>query len=293
MGNKYAFHWGAILLAVLSVSAAAETEKSSDPGEVFQIQEVVVTAQKRQQNLQDVPIAISALGAQKISDARIDKVEDISALAPNVITLPQIGGNQLAGFSIRGIVASNSAPESDNPVSIYVEGVYLGRPAGAVFEFTDMDLLEMLVGPQGKLFGRNSTGGAINIITADPAGKLGGRIDGTISNYSGRRFRARFDTPEWAGLSAQFNYFHNEHDGDVRNLGAGTTWDFTNATNGRRSTYTAGQTLGSDDTNAYRVALRFHPSDEFNILYKYDRTENHGVPAATGSRFLLFLIYTQ
>ena len=271
--------WGG---AAQAQTAPSATEDSAE-GAQSTVNDIVVTAQKREQNLQDVPISITAIGAEAIGDARIQNVEQISGFAPNVITLPQIGGNQLAGFTIRGIVASNSAPESDDPVAIYVDGVYVGRPAGAVFDLADIERIEVLRGPQGTLFGRNSTGGAISIVTSNPSGEFGGEVQATLSNYDGRRIRARVDTPDFNGLSAQFVFLYNKRDGDVRNLGAGTTWDFTAATGGRRGLYRAADTLGAVYTKAFRGALRFEPGADLTLDYKFDYTHNQGSPGATGT----------
>ena len=266
---------------VYAQAPAAPRDDSS--GRNDKVADIIVTAQKREQNLQDVPIAVSAIGTEQIQNNRIETVNDISSFAPNVIALPQIGGNQIASFSIRGVLASNTAPESDNPVSIYVDGVYLGRAVGAQFDFADIERIEVLRGPQGTLFGRNSTGGAISVLTSNPTGKLGGYIQGSLGNYDLRRFKVRLDTPEWNGFSAQFNFYKKKRDGDVRNLGAGTTWDFTDATNGRRTVYRAADTLGAEDTTAFRAALRYNPNSDIDISYKYDRTLNKGSPGATAS----------
>ena len=265
-----------------SATTGSEAAQSSrDDG----IGEIVVTAQRREQNLQDVPISVTALNAEAIEANRIQNVSDLGSLAPNTIVVKQPGGGNIPQFTIRGVAGTNSAPESDNPVSLYIDGVYIGRAVGAIFDLADIERIEVLKGPQGTLFGRNSTAGAVSITTSDPSGTLGGKIDGTIGNFDQRRLRASLDLPEWNGFSAKISYLHSERDGDIRNLGAGTKWDFGPHTNGAWGIRTSPETLGAENTDAGRIAIRYNSGD-FDAVYKFDYTDS--VTTANGSTPITF-----
>jgi iron complex outermembrane receptor protein len=137
------------------------------------LEEIVVTAQKREQNVQDVPIAVTALTASALVNNRVESVTDLSGLAPGVNVIPAAGGSQIPSFSLRGITSYGVVPGSDKEVSIYLDGVYISSPRGSIFNLPDARSIEVLRGPQGTLFGRNATAGAVSITTRDPNGKIG------------------------------------------------------------------------------------------------------------------------
>lgn len=267
------FVWLSCASTLVLAQPCTAYAQNEDSAQITGLQDIVVTAQRREQNLQDVPISITALDAGAIEANRIQNIGDLGSLAPNTSVRKQAGGGNLPMFTIRGVSASNSAAETDNPVSVYIDGVYLGRAVGAIFDLADIERIEILKGPQGTLFGRNSTGGAVSVTTADPSGVLGGKADFTIGNYGQRRARASLDLPEWNGFSLRLSVLHSERDGDIRNLGAGTRWDFTSRTNGKWGIRTSPKTLGAENTDAFRVALRYEAGD-FDATYKFDFTDS-------------------
>jgi iron complex outermembrane recepter protein len=252
---------------------------SGSPG----LEEIVVTAQKRSENLQQVPISITALDAATLADERVESINDLMGLAPNmqVAQGAPAAGPTNPNIAIRGIESNvNDVGAEDSPIAIYLDGVYLARAVGAVFDVADIERIEVLEGPQGTLYGRNAVGGAINVITQEPKGVFGVKQDLSGGNYGEFRTRTRLDLPEAAGLSASITFLHSENGGYVHNVGAGQTWNFATATNGHLGIETSPSMLGSSDTNAVFVALKYQPPalDNLTINYKFDYSDENDVP---------------
>jgi iron complex outermembrane receptor protein len=254
-------------------AARAQTETGAGPT----LEEIVVTAQKRTQNLQDVPIAITAINSEALQANRITNVTDLSALAPNMTVRVSPGGNGVPSFTVRGIVSFGSLPGTDKSVSVYVDGVYLGYARGSVFDFPEIERIEMLRGPQGTLFGRNSTAGAVSVITRDPPGKFGVRQEFTYGNYAQLRSKTRLDLPAWGPLSASVTYVHDERQGDIKNLGAGQVWDRTGIS-GQPAVQRSPKYLGSKNAESVFAAVKFEPNDSFNVRYKFDYLVSDNTP---------------
>jgi len=162
------------------------------------IEEIVVTAQKRSENIQSVPIAISAFTANALKERAVGDVSQLSSLSPNVTldaSTPFSGSSAVLGASIRGVGSADFAFNIDSAVGVYVDGVYLGRSVGANQDLLDVDRIEVLKGPQGTLFGRNTIGGAISIVTHDPGDKFRFVGDFTTGSYNRIQARATMDLP--------------------------------------------------------------------------------------------------
>ena len=244
------------------------------------IEEIVVTAQRREQSIQDVPIAVSAVTAEAIEVNRVTSVMDLAQLAPNLSLRETAGGIGVPNFSMRGAVSYGSVPGSDKPISLYMDGVYIGNTFGSSFELPDIERIEVLRGPQGTLFGRNATAGAIHVITKEPSGELGFHQLLTAGNYDQFRSSTRIDLPAWHNFSASVSYTLNQRDGDMRNLGAGAVWDRTGPNTGQ-GIATSPKRLGDQDADAVFVALKYEPSERFKAVYKYDWTQNDFTPEGT------------
>ncbi|WP_157216472.1 TonB-dependent receptor [Flavisphingomonas formosensis] len=251
------------------------------------VEDIVVTAQKREQNLQVVPISITAISADTIKANRIQDVRDLSAVAPNLTVRVATGGSQQPNYTLRGILTGGSAAGSDKGVSLYLDGVYVQNVQGSIFEFADIERIEVLKGPQGTLFGRNATGGAISIITRNPSGKFGIKQDFTYGNYDQIRSKTRIDLPQFGPISASFTYLHSERRGDIRNLGAGTKWDYGPASGGKQGVATSPKWLGSDNVEAVSAAVKFDFTADLDLVYKFDYSENHYTPNGQGVAYLL------
>ncbi|WP_157216851.1 TonB-dependent receptor [Flavisphingomonas formosensis] len=241
------------------------------------LSEIVVTAQKREQNLQDVPIAITALNSQAIANARATSIANLSGVAPNV-TVNDQGDPSAPAITIRGIGCCATLNAVDPKVGIYIDGVYIGRATGGLFDLADIERVEILRGPQGTLFGRNATAGAMSLITREPTGKLGIKQDLSYGNYNAFRSRTTINLPAWGPLSVSATYLHDQVDGYARNGLGGMTIDFGPATGGRYGKLTAAKRLGGHNTDAVRIAARLEATDDLTVDYKFDYTDSNATP---------------
>ncbi len=226
-----------------------------------QLEEVVVTAQKRESSLQDTPIAITAFTSDSLEAIGAFNATDIGEYAPNVTIVPTFGSAGNIRTSIRGVSTGEPSLAIDPKVGMYVDGAYIARNAGAIFDIVDIERVEILRGPQGTLWGKNTTGGAINIITQKPQGELGFKQSLTFGDYGEFRSLSSLDTPTMGGLSAKLSYMKKNYDG----------WATNKNPLGEKD-------LGSEDSDAYRVALRWEPTETFTADYSYDRSEIDAVP---------------
>jgi iron complex outermembrane receptor protein len=162
------------------------------------IQEIIVTAQKRTENVQNVPIAISAFAGDALAERAVGNVSQLASLSPNVNLDSGVSfssSTAVLAASIRGIGASDFAFNIDPAVGVYVDGVYLARSVGANQDLLDVERIEILKGPQGTLFGRNTIGGAVSIVTRDPAKEFGVRGDLALGRFNLFQARASVDIP--------------------------------------------------------------------------------------------------
>jgi len=276
-------------LAALSVSQPALAQTASSPEASAAsggVQDIVVTAQRREENLQKVPISITAISSAAIENARITNVQDLSAVAPNLVVAQSGGGGAIPTYSMRGVVAGNSIAGADNGISVYIDGVFVDRLNGSLLDMADLERIEVLKGPQGTLFGRNSTGGAISIVTRQPTGKFGVSQEFSVGNYRQFRSNTRVDLPAWGPFSASVSYFHDQRRGDMRNLGAGQTLDYGPLTGGEYGKKVSPKYLGDNNTNAVQAKLKFDPGGGFEATYKFDYTDLHDT--ANGQGLLAF-----
>ncbi|HEX7877380.1 MAG TPA: TonB-dependent receptor [Sphingobium sp.] len=193
--------------------AAAAAAPQEDTGGIA---EIVVTAQKRSENLQDVPIAISAFTAEALQSKGISDVRAISNLTPNVNLdggAPFSGSASVLSASIRGIGQDDFAFNLDPGVGVYVDGVYLARTVGANQNLLDVERIEILKGPQGTLFGRNTIGGAISIITRTPGDRFRLTGQATAGRFNRRDLAFSVDVPIADRLSASLTVSSLQHDG--------------------------------------------------------------------------------
>ena len=191
----------ALLAAAPAVAQDAEDETYNDDG----IGVIVVTAQKREQNVQDVPIAISAVGEEFLESRDITSIDNLGSIAPNVKIDRAPGSSTIAQVSIRGSVTINPAVTWEPAVGIYLDGVYIAKNQGAIFDVADLERVEVLRGPQGTLYGRNTLAGAVNLVTAKPTGVFGGEAELTYGNFDYRRARATLDLPAFGPFSVKLS----------------------------------------------------------------------------------------
>ena len=249
-----------LALAIMAASSLPNVVAAQDRSSV--LEEVVVTAQRRETMLQETPIAVTAFTSEKIQDMGIFDITDIGSMAPNTNIRKQPSSNSNMSISVRGVSSGETALTADPKVSFYIDGVYMSKTVGAVFDIVDMESIEVLRGPQGTLFGRNSTGGAVNVTTVKPTGELGGRVEASAGNDGYLRYLASVDLPQMFDmLSIKLSGMHMEYDGWADNDFPGQEDD-----------------LASEDNDSYRIALRLEPTENLTLDYAYDDTDNEGVP---------------
>lgn len=165
--------------ALLSHAALAQTSPNADE-ETGHLQEVVVTAQKRAENLQQVPIAITAITASQLAASGVGNSLDLQMLTPS-LSVPASAGYYTP--RLRGVGTSSFGPGIENAVATYIDGVYIASAPASLFTLNNVERIEVLKGPQGTLFGRNATGGVINVITKDPRAGFSGNAEVSYGNY--------------------------------------------------------------------------------------------------------------
>jgi iron complex outermembrane receptor protein len=223
-----------------------------------QLEEIIVTAQKRSESLQDTPISIAAFDQAELTDMGIFEPGQVAEYTPNLDISRQPSSNDNYGFSIRGVGTGETSLLNENTVGMYLDGVYIARSTGSVFDIVDLERIEVLRGPQGTLYGRNTIGGAINLITEKPREEFAFQQKLTAGNRDFFRSTTTLDTGKLGDMfSAKLTYNYNEKDGLVNNI------------------YHS-QKLGEQESNAYRIALRLEPGDNFTADYTYDNSEREG-----------------
>jgi iron complex outermembrane receptor protein len=257
------------------MQAPTATAQTAAKNEAGQLQEVVVTARRVTERLQDVPLSVAALPAKELAKRQIQSINDLGSQIPNLSITPSIIPGAAATI-IRGI-SSNVLPDVslDNAVGHYIDGVYVARQSGATMELADLARLEVYRGPQGTLFGRNVTAGAINFITADPSGNFHMEADGTVGNYERYRAHVMIDLPAWHGFSLRAAFAHDQTETDTKNplSGVTTCWQAP------FGCFTSQKSWSSRDDNAYFVALKYDGFKDVTLTYKFDMSTNKdGVP---------------
>lgn len=205
------------LAAVITLASAnAATQESQQPAGFGVLEIIEVTAQKRVEDAQDVPIAISAFTSTTLQDRNISTVQGLSNLTPNVSLdagSPFSGSSSVLSAYIRGVGQDDFAFNLDPGVGVYIDGVYLARTVGANSDLLDVERIEILRGPQGTLFGRNSIGGAISIVTREPENELGGKLELVAGRFDRIDIRASLDLPFTDNLRTSHTFSSARRDG--------------------------------------------------------------------------------
>ncbi len=270
--------------ALCHPSALAQQAASPSASTGGNLEEIVVTAQKRSENQQVVPVAVTALSPATLANARVENVMDLAGLAPNLYVFQGAslnGSNSTPWLTLRGIEANNTGTvQTDSGIGMYVDGVYLARASGQVFDLADVEQIEVLRGPQGTLFGRNSVGGAINFITKDPTGKFGVTEDLSFGNLGEFRNKTIVNFDEIEGLRIAITYLHSQNDGYVKNLDAGHYIDPSALTFGAQGPGYSARNLGSSNVDAFMASLRYDPPavEGLTLKYRFDYTGEDQTP---------------
>ena len=188
-------------------------------------EEVIVTAEKRSESLQDLSQAVTALTSDDVEQRQLTSFVDLSAIAPGVNVAKNEGFKTV--ITVRGIGNEANQNAIANPsVSYHLDGVYVASPFALQTDFLDLERIEVLRGPQGTLFGQNSTGGGINVVTADPDfDEMSGTADIAMGQFSALRARASVNLPLSDNLAARVSLLRNKHDGYTINVSNGQDLD--------------------------------------------------------------------
>ncbi len=238
------------------------------------LEEVIVTVKRRETSILEAPISVTAFSNAELEQIRVDTVADIAPQTPNLTVAESLFGNATPLISIRGITnldISNFA--KDCPVGYYVDGVIVGRASGSLLDLFEVERIEVLRGPQGTLYGRNTIGGAISIVTKKPTGQWGFKQELGIGNRNLFQSKTHLSLPEYAHVSLKGSYVTGQVDGPVDNSFSGPA---TNALGPGVSGRDVVDTLGGHDTEAWRVALRWSPSERFLLDYSFERNRYRG-----------------
>ena len=236
----------AVILALIGVVLAM-------PLQAAVIEEIVVTAQKREQNAQDVGIAISALTGEQMRQLGYTSAQQVTAMAPGVQTV-QPNGEANYAIAMRGVASSDFTTNVESPVAVYLDEVYISQMSGTGFMLFDMERVEMLRGPQGTLYGRNATGGLAHFVTVKPSQEASGYGQFTVGRYDQIKFEGAVGGPLSDTLSARLSLSTHNNDGYVKNR-------------------LLDKRLNNADDSAVRGQLLFEPTDSFSLLFNARRSK--------------------
>lgn len=241
-----------ITVGILSFAAPALAAEAAADSTV--LPELVVTAERRVQNLQDVPIAATVLGADQIAERGVTSIGDIQRVAPSIAINTY---NRSTFINIRGIGIAQSAPTSTPGVAYYLNGGLIPHEQTISMSFYDLESVQVLRGPQGTLTGQNSTGGAVYVTTPKPKiGDFSGYIDETLTTYSGNRTVGAVNVPLGSMFAARVAGIYDKRDSFTNNLGSPSQ-------------------PGNINTAALRVDILFKPMDSITSDLRYERFRNH------------------
>ncbi len=240
------------LLATTSLGTSpALAQPAAGPVADSPLGDIVVTAQRREESLQQTPIAITAFTSEALQARGITAVADVAAATPSLYSAPYPNSPTTIQLYMRGQGTNNPFQiTKDGAVGLYLDGFYLARPQSATMDLADIERIEVLRGPQGTLYGRNTTGGAVNIITRKPTGELGVRQTVAVGNRDHLRTLTNIDLPAIGDLALKGTFLYSTVDGWVRNSG--------------------GEDYGHRSQLGGQLAARWTPGDRLTVDYNFD-----------------------
>jgi len=259
-------------MALIAPAALAQDQTAdgaqSDAGdstESRRLGAVTVTATRRSQDILDVPVAVSNIGAEQMARSGISDVKQLTSVAPSLDITNTIGESYGAVIRVRGIGTSGSNPGLESAAGVYVDGVYRSRSNLALNDMPGVERVELLRGPQGTLFGKNTTAGVLNVITAKPSDTFGGSAAVTVGNLGLTRFDGMLEGPLVENLSGRLDVMTYERDGYTKS-------EFT------------GQEYGARERFQARGQLYWDPTDTFDVRVIADYTDK----TEDGSNLLIY-----
>jgi iron complex outermembrane recepter protein len=271
-----------ILLAVAttSMSAISAPVSAQEAADEADTGEIIVTARRREEALQDTPVAITAVNAAMLENKATTNIGDLMGAAPNLLITQQNSGAQAANLSIRGLTYADIEKSQEPTVGVVIDGVFVGTNTGQLLDFFDIEQIEVLRGPQGTLFGRNTIGGVINITRTRPKTEFGGKVEASYAKFGTLAVRGVVHMPiisedDGGGLYAKAFYFHSDSDGFYRN----------GITNRRAGGY---------NNDNFGISFLAKPSDTFDALLTIEKLKQRFDPVnsnltQTGELFCGFI----
>ncbi|MBF7014987.1 TonB-dependent receptor [Novosphingobium resinovorum] len=265
-----------VTTGLLTAAPVRAQDSSADTTPHEGLQEIVVTAQKRSENIQSVPIAVTAVTGEAIENLKAVDLKGLQGTIPNLQINNFTNTPNSAVFTIRGIGVVEPDPFAGNTVSIVQDGVPQYFSMGALLDLFDVDRIEVLRGPQGTLFGANTTGGVVNVMTRQPTGEFGVRGEVTYGNWNRMDIKAAVDAPIIDGiLAGKISAMHTQRDGFYTNI-------------------VDGSDMGHRNVTVLRAYLRYTPTDDIDVTLsgEYGRARNGSpviVNGSTGPDYAIFV----
>jgi iron complex outermembrane receptor protein len=257
--------------SILSAAAAIAAEDQASTSRVSSgIEQVIVTATRREETLQDVPLAVSAVTAEALEARNITNLADLSAGSiPSVVFTQFSGGSGTLAISVRGVGLSDPTQgTTELTVPVYIDGIFLGRAQGLGLDLIEAERVEILRGPQGQLFGRNAEGGVVQYVSRKPSGEFDLKGSVSYGDFDDQRYKLSIDLPKVGGFSAQVSGLYHKHDPYTEMSGV--------------SRYPGGAAAPGPnhghlelDTKGYRGAVRWqNEGGGFTADYSYDDSDS-------------------
>lgn len=248
-----------LVRAQTSEAAAADAAAADTSAEDGQVSDIIVTAQRRSQRLQDVPVSVTAFDSAALEAQAVQQLTDLNAKTPNVVLAPVGAYPYASAFFIRGLGFADVESTFEPAVGVEMNGVYLARNSGALQDFFDIASVEILRGPQGTLYGRNTIGGVVSVRTKRPGDTPGGEVLLTGGDHGRREVRAALETPVGDTFAVRVSGLYKNYDG----------YNY-NATTKKR--------VGDNEVFSGRVTLVATPTPEFEaaLVVDYDRERGSG-----------------
>jgi len=259
---KKHFTYSALALAVVGTTFQASAQDTSGSTSASVLEELIVTARKREQSLQDIPLAISAFDSQELKSAAYDNIVDLSKAAPGLFIEPinSIPARVDAAPRFRGVTFESTSP-LQRTASIFIDGILVSGGIQSI-GVQDLERVEIIKGPQSALFGRNTFSGAINYITKSPADEFKGSVSVDIASRDEIRTNGIIEGPLSSTVGANLSFSYSDKEGHYDNA------------------FVEGQTLGDEESWSIGGVLEFKPNDKFSVKLRGNVYEDHDGHAA-------------
>ncbi|MCC7199488.1 MAG: TonB-dependent receptor [Gammaproteobacteria bacterium] len=245
----------ASILVAAAVAAALPGMSHAATETTMQLDEVVVTARKREENLQEVPVAVSAISEAQLEARQITDLADMNAQVPNLTIYAARGSNSTLTAYMRGVGQADPLWGVDPGVALYLDDVYIARPQGALLDVYDIQRIEVLRGPQGTLYGKNTIGGAIKYVSAPLGNESSAKVEVGVGNYNERDLKASLNMAPSDTFALRLAGAKITHDGYGENV-------------------ITGSDVSDKNTEAVRASARWTPSDDFEVRASLDYTRD-------------------